>query len=130
MDIAKLYSPTTTLEIVNPSNNQPIGITINLHSPDSDEMKAVQREWQDKALKAKGAGFSAKDIDKQAVKTLVTAISSWSWADGLEWEGDTPENDESFMEKVLSSEAGSFIARQIDKALGDEARFFSNSVKT
>jgi hypothetical protein len=130
MDIASLYSDTTTIEIKDPTNSKPIGITVEVRSPESDEVKAVQRAWQDKVLKSKGKDITAEDADNQAVETLIAVVASWEWDDKLKWNGKKPDNSDAFKREVLSSKEGSFILRQIDAAHGEEARFFANSVKT
>ena len=129
MDISSLYSETTTLEIMHPKTGEPLGITVELYSMDSDAVKSVQRKWQNRTLKAKGEGFTASDIDAQAIETMCAAIATWDWADGLEWQGETPNDSYAFKKRVLSSSAGGFILRQIDKAMADETRFFGNAAK-
>jgi hypothetical protein len=130
MDIASLYSDTTTIEIKHPQTSKPIGITVEIRSPESDEVKAVQRAWQNKALKSRGQGIGVDDVDNQVVDTMIAVVASWEWDKELKWGDKTPDNSDAFKREVLSSKAGSFILRQIDAAHGDEARFFENSVKT
>lgn len=124
MDISKLASDTTTIEIKHPGTGAPIGITVEVRSPECDEIKVINRAWQNRALKSRGKEIDATEIEKQALDVMVASIASWEWADGLEWEGEKPDNSDAFKRKVLSSKSGAFILRQVDKAMGDEARFF------
>lgn len=130
MDVSALFKETTTVQVKHPQSGEPIGITVELHSPDSDVVKAVQRKWQNRAMKKRGEGFTADDIDAQAVETLCASIATWEWAEGLDWQGEKPDDSHAFKKRVLSSPSGAFIFRQIDKALADESLFFANAAKT
>ena len=123
MDIATLTSPTTTLEVVNPATGDPIGISIELRSPQSDEVKAVTNKMRAKAMRSRRGQMGVVEQDKAGLDILVATVASWEWKDGLTFEGREPDDTDEFKRHVLGSDAGTFIVRQINEALQDEAAF-------
>lgn len=129
MDISTLASDTQTIEIEHPATGEPIGISVEVRSPECDEIKAVRRKWQTRALRNKQP-LSAAEEDEMGAETLCAAVASWSWQKGLTFDGKEPDETEAFKKAVLSSKKGAFIANRILEAIQDEAGFFTKSAKT
>ncbi|QWY83354.1 hypothetical protein [Rhizobium phage RHph_X3_2] len=107
-----------------------VGVTVNLKSLDSPEIKALQRKHREEMLRSgKGLKLSAAKLDKQSEETLVAAIDSWTFEQGDDGEqamlGDdpSPKCDEKNKLKLIRSVFG----KQIDSALEDETQFFTKS---
>ena len=123
MDIATLTSPTTTLDVINPATGDPIGISMELRSPQSDEVKAVTNKLRAKAMRSKRGQMGVAEQDKAGLDILVATVASWEWTDGLTFEDREPDDTDEFKRHVLGSDAATFIVRQINEALTDEAAF-------
>ena len=127
MDFANLYRDTVTIDIDLPDGS-PSGISVEVRSKSSDELKAVLRSWQNKLLKAKGI-FTADDLANQEADYLVASVANWTWPKGATFAGEDPDNSDAFKRKVLTHKGGEFIADQIKAAMEDNASFFVNSAK-
>jgi hypothetical protein len=107
-----------------------IGVTVNLKSLDSPEIKAIQRKHREEMLRSgKGLKLSAAKLDKQSEETLVAAIESWTFEEGDDGEqamlGNDPNpacNDVNKLKLIKS-----VFGKQIDAALEDETQFFTKS---
>jgi len=122
MDILSIEPQTITIDIKHPSTNESIGLSVECQSFESDAVKAVQRAIANKTLRNGRNTQTAEKLESNSIAILAATIVSWKWAEGLTL-GDlknpplTPANKE----KLL---AVSWISRQIDTPLGDEAAFF------
>ncbi len=125
MDILSLQPNTITVEIKHPATGAPIGLSVECVSLESDAVKAVERQIKNAALKSGRNSLTAEKMDKNTIALLSAAIVGWSWADGLSLGAlSSPALTAENKAKLL---AVSWIAKQIDTALGDEAAFFSTS---
>lgn len=107
-----------------------IGVTVNLKSLDSPEIKALQRKHREEVLRSgKGLKLSAAKLDKQSEETLVAAIASWTFEKGDDGEQANLAGDENPAcdEKNKLLLIRSIFGKQIDSALEDETQFFTKS---
>ena len=128
MDFAALFKDTTTVEIKLPDGS-PSGIVAEVRSPTSDEVKAVDRAWQNKALRSKGDAPSMEELERHGVDRVIAAIASWTWPKDATFDGQSADKTDAFKKKVLSHKGGDFILKQIVRAMGDEAGFFVGLAK-
>ena len=128
MDFSNLYKDTVTVEIVFPDGSLS-GISVEVRPHSSDEVKAVDRAWQNKALRSKGEGINAEHIDRQIIDRIIAGVASWTWPEGAEFDGRVPDQSDSFKLYVFSHKGGRFIADQIARAMEDEAGFFVGLAK-
>ena len=146
MNILSLQPNTITLDLKHPATGAPIGVSVELRSLESDEVKAVERQLKNKALKGGRNTVTAEKIDDNTTALLVAAIVSWTWQAPLlspekkgpdgktipavygeepDLDGDKkPACTEANKRKLLAVPP---LAKQIDVALGDEAAFFAPS---
>ena len=122
MDILSIQPDTITLDLKHPATGKLLGVTIELRSMESVEVRAVQRQIQNKALKAGRNSTTAEKIEDNTIAILSATIVSWVFADDVKL-GDlkNPPCNEENKRKLLSISA---LAKQIDEALGDETAFF------
>lgn len=125
MDLLSIRPNTITVEIKHPATGAPIGLTVECVSMESDEVKAVERQIKNKALRSGRNSVTAEKIDENTVAILSAAIVGWTWSgDASLGSEKNPALNAANKAKLLSAP---WIAKQIDTALGDEAAFFSTS---
>ena len=125
MDLLSLQPNTITLDLKHPATGEALGVSVELRSLESDEVKAVERQLKNKALKGGRNTVTAEKIDDNTIALLSAAIVSWSFTGEANLGGDKkPACNEANKRKLLAVPA---IAKQIDVALGDEAAFFAPS---
>lgn len=126
MDLLTLQPNTLTVDLKHPATGNPLGVTIELRSTESDEAKAVERQLRNRALKSGRNAVSAERIDENTIALLSAVIVSWTFSGDANLGGDKkPACTDANKRKLLAVPA---IAKQIDQALGDEAAFFTPSV--
>lgn len=128
MDILAIQPSTISVDIKHPATGAPIGLKIECVSLEDDRVKQVERAIKNRALRGGRNTVTAEKLDDNTVDILSAAIIGWTWADGLTL-GDlkNPPLSKINVSKLL---AASWIAKQIDTALGDEAAFFSTSAQS
>ncbi|MCD1266072.1 hypothetical protein B5M44_19175 [Shinella sumterensis] len=125
MDLLTLQPNTLTVDLKHPATGEPLGVTVELRSLESDEVKAVERSIKNRALKSGRNAVSAEKIDDNTAALLSAAIVSWTFSGDANLGGDKkPACTDANKRKLLAVPA---IAKQIDQALGDEAAFFASS---
>lgn len=125
MDLLSLTPNTIAADLKHPATGEPLGVTVELRSLESDEVKAVERQLKNKALKGGRNTVTAEKIDDNTVALLSAAIVSWTFSGEANLGGDKkPACNDANKRKLLSVPA---LAKQIDEALGDEAAFFAPS---
>lgn len=135
MDILSIAPQTITVEIKHPSTGKALGISVECQSMESDEVKAVQRQMRNRALKSGRNSLSAEKLDDGTLKILAATIVSWTWAKPPKAKGDKEEPEEPTLGTVKNPPctdenkakmlAQPWFAAQIDAALGDESAFFT-----
>lgn len=123
MDIASLVLKESELQIVDLKTSKPIGIKVMVRSPESSEIRAINRKWQNRMLEAGDFEVSSKTIDEKSMDIRLSSISSWEWGEGLTFDGKKPDNTDEFKKFVLSHDAGWVIRDQIDTHFRDKANF-------
>ncbi|MGA0564172.1 hypothetical protein ACO2RV_17135 [Ancylobacter sp. VNQ12] len=125
MDLLSIKPNTITVDIKHPATGKPIGLSVDCVSMESDEVKAVERQIKNKALRSGRNAVTAEKIDENTVSILSAAIVGWSWTGEATLGGEkNPALTAANKAKLLSI---AWIAKQIDTALGDETAFFTSS---
>lgn len=124
MDILSIQPSTIKIDIKHPATAAPIGLVIECVSLEDDRVKTVERSIKNRALRGGRNTVTAEMIEGNTIEILAAAVVGWEWADGLTL-GDlkNPPLNKANAAKVM---AVSWIAKQVDTALGDEAAFFTN----
>jgi hypothetical protein len=138
MDIATFKPSERIIEILNPINSDPLGITVSLLSLDDERMKKIKRRIQDAriALERKGKSFDAAQIDENTNMLFFSAMTGWDWKGvTIPATEDTPERHEpiffhgekpAFNQKNVYAVFDEFpwFREQINEELGDTKSFF------
>lgn len=104
MDLGKIQSTDRSVTLMHPLTGEPTGLVFHLRSPDSFEVKRVQREWQDRMLspKRRGKKISAVEMEAFQDNRIVAQVSNWEFTDeGTNFDGDQPEYSEDTLRKWL-----------------------------
>lgn len=124
MDLLTLSPSTISVDLKHPATGAPLGVSVELRSLESDEVKAVERQLKNKALRSGRNAVTAEKIDDNTIALLSAAIVSWKFTGEAQLGGDkNPACNEENKRKLLSVQP---LAKQIDAALGDESAFFSS----
>lgn len=126
MDLGAIALPSATIEILHPATREPVGVKVVLRSRHSDEIKAVERKYQQKVLRSGRGELNVKDIEAQTLDMLVAAVEDWTWSKDAKWDGKAPTLAD--VRTILADKRAAFIRDQIDRALADEALFTNASV--
>ncbi|MGO4835310.1 hypothetical protein AB4144_23940 [Rhizobiaceae sp. 2RAB30] len=123
MDILSIQPQTITVDIKHPSTGSRIGLSIDCVSLEDDRGKQVERLIKNKVLRSGRSTVTAERLEDNTIELLTAAIIAWHWDEGLTLgELKSPPLNKANVAKLL---AVSWIAKQVDAALGDEAAFFS-----
>ena len=126
MDLGTIALNSATIEILHPATREPVGVQVTLRSRHSDEIKAVERKYQQKVLRSGRGELNVKDIEAQTLDILVAAVEDWVWSKDTKWDGKSPTVAD--VRTILADKRAAFIRDQIDRALADEALFTNASV--
>lgn len=136
MDIANIvqYEEAFLVEIVNPGTRDPIGITINVISMESDTVVKKLREFDKRKIaEHRKAGTALEDIDfsdERAEVLLAACIHSWDF--GGQSFGDLgvdPECTDAAKEYVVRHKNASWLRDQIAAGCAKLENFFTASEK-
>lgn len=122
MDLSSITPDTLDIEIRHPGTGEPTGLVIKAVSLQSEQVKAVTRRLQNKALRARNKVTTAETIEQNAIEILAAAVVGWTWGGEADWKGKKLEFLAGNVKIVLSE---GWLATQVDEALRDEAAFFS-----
>lgn len=123
-DIADIQYVEKTVSIVHPATKEPIGVKLNLMSPDDPRMERVKTKIMDErlALEAKGKNFKAEQLKKNRDMVLFRAITSWTWEGDTTFEGEKPELSQVNVLKVFNTLP--WFRSQVDEEFSELESFF------
>lgn len=124
MDISTLVQTDALgeLELRHPVSDEPLGITIQVRSAESETVRAVGRKYANKFL-SKNKKPKADAIEAEFVDKAVAMIDGWDW-NGESWDGSVVEDfDPKLATTILSHPDGAWIYEQITDFAGDRANF-------
>lgn len=120
-DIIK-YESTFKYELTHPHTGEGLGITFDLRSSSSPEVKAVMRKHLDhfQSQYRKQKSVSVDTLERQAVEKVASAIAGWDWGKNELHEGEGVPSYPEDVRKVLEVD---WIFSQIDKQVNDTENF-------
>lgn len=122
MDLSGIKAGIRTIDIKHPATGEKTGLSLDLVSLEDDRVKAINRKYQNKAMRG---SVTLEDLEEQRLEVIAATIIGWKWEGEAKWGGEKPAYSAAKALEVIKSDGAAFIIRQIDKALGDEAGFFS-----
>lgn len=126
MDISSFESKEHTFELVNPVDESGLGWHFTLRSPDSDEVRKVERDWQNKRLARRKMTLTAESIEAGGDAKIQAAVTGWRFDEGSSFEGGKPEFSSTKLREIIRNPKYRWIRNQLDQELGDASSFFTN----
>ena len=128
MDLNSLrLSDTTTVDLIHPVTDEPVGITITLLAKTSPKVKAVAHRFADKRLAAavkdgkKAFRLDSAQMEDESLDILVAATEGWT---GVERDGQPVPCTPDEVRALYSTPGFAWIREQVDRALSDASNFF------
>lgn len=128
MDIGKVAPTNVFHKVRHPGTGEFVGLTVELRSINSDEVKKIQRTVTDQRLKlsAKGKTFTAEQVEANRFRLLVAVVAGWEWSADANgepgtWNGEALVFTSANVKIILSAD---WLADQLDEALGVERDFY------
>lgn len=111
MEIAKLFNYDTlfTLDVLNPSTDEKVGITMKIRSAGSDEAKKVLRTQTNANIERRVRGKLPKSeqLEQDELEKAVSYIASWDWGTNT-YEGAKPDLTVDTAIEILKAEGWIF----------------------
>ena len=131
MDLSKRVDAEQlfTLELLDPTTDDPLGVVFKIRSAGSREAKAVLRKHGDANLERlqKRKLLKSADAERMELEKAASYIASWDWGPH-DWKGAKPDlNMETAIEVLTEAD---WIFAQVVEAATDIAHFSKASVKT
>ncbi|MDJ1632247.1 hypothetical protein [Rhizobium rhizogenes] len=122
MDISQLVNSEDLFElhIVDPTNEEPLGIVFMVRSSESDAVKKVVRQHSDKFLASRKKKLTSSKVEDEYLDRAAASIASWNWGKHT-WKGKTPELSFEMAREVV--EGAGWIYDQVSAASEERANF-------
>lgn len=123
------YERLYTLELLHPSTEEKIGITMQIRSAGSKEAKAVLRKHADENTERaqKRKIIKGSVLEQQELEKAASYIASWDWGKNT-WRETKPEFSNATAIDLLEAEG--WIYAQVSEAATTIANFTTASEKT
>ncbi len=108
MDLGEIinYEGQHTVEILDPRNDKPIGVSVTICSAGSAKAKKVLKLHQKDRLERIQRNKLIVDVDKmerQEEERVAACVLSWNWGEH-KYKGETPENSMKWYLRVISEQ--------------------------
>lgn len=131
MDLSKRvdYEFLYTLKLLDPVNDEPTGVTMNIRSANSEAAKEVLRKHTNANLerRIKGKLPKSEQIEREELEKAASYIASWDWG-GNTYNGSVPELSMKTAMKILEEQG--WIFAQVTEAASKTANFSPASPTT
>lgn len=127
-DLNTIRAEDRSVNLLHPKTDDELGLVFHLRSPDSDEVKAVEREWQNHRLhpKRQKRPLTVEEAESFQDKRIIAAVKGWDWEDeNLNIGGERPEFSPKVLREWLKGGAPKFVRNFLVDETEDLASFFS-----
>jgi len=83
MDLSTIKTIDREVALTHPKTGEELGLVFHLRAPDSDEVKTVDRNWQNKRLEPKNRKkrITAEELENVTNNRIKAAVKGWTWTD-------------------------------------------------
>ena len=124
-DITNIAPKEQTIEILHPSSDEPVGISVSLMSPDDPRMKTIKRKITDFNLQKQKRGkvLKAIEVEDNEIALIGATLTGWEWyGDDVSFKGEKPEFNPKNVAAVLKEIT--WFKKQLSDELDDTKGFF------
>lgn len=121
MDISQIKPKIITHDVIHPGTGEPIGLSVQMRSVYSKEVKRTERQILDAKIERKGV-TTAEESEADAIQFIAASVSDWEWKDDLNFHGNKPECNFKNVVAVLTELP--WMKDQLDKVLYQTNKFF------
>ena len=125
MDLNTIKTIDRDVNLTHPSTGEELGLVFHLRAPDSDEVKDVNRAWQNKRLQPKNRNKSitADELENMTNNRIKAAVKGWTWEDeDLTLNGDQPAYSKQALNTMLKDHP--FIREFLSDECEDLSSFY------
>lgn len=105
MDLNTIKTIDRDVNLCHPKTGEELGLVFHLRAPDSDEVKTVDRDWQNKRLQPKfrKKAITSEELEGVTNKRIKAAVKGWTWEDEeLTLNGEQPEYSPAALRKMIT----------------------------
>ena len=104
MDLNTIKTIDREVNLLHPKTGEELGLVFHLKAPDSDEVKTVDRNWQNKRLlpKNRKKAITSEELERVTDARIKAAVQGWTWEDEeLFIDGEQPEFSPAALSKMM-----------------------------
>jgi hypothetical protein len=94
MDLNTIKTIDRDVNLTHPKTGAELGLVFHLRAPDSDDVKTVDRNWQNKRLQPKNRkkAITSEELERVTDNRIKAAVKGWTWTDKeLVLDGEQPK---------------------------------------
>lgn len=125
MDLNTIKTVDRDVNLVHPKTGEELGLVFHLRAPDTDEVKSVNRKWQNKRLQPKNRNkaITSEELENVSDNRIKAAVTGWKWTDSeLTLDGEQPEYSKQTLHAMLKDHA--WIREFLSDECEDVTAFF------
>jgi hypothetical protein len=104
MDLNTIKTIDRDVNLTHPKTGEELGLVFHLRAPDSDEVKDINRTWQNKRLQPKNRNkaITSEELENVTNNRIKAAVKGWTWTDkDLKLNKEQPKYSKQELHKML-----------------------------
>ena len=125
MDLNTIKTIGRDVNLTHPKTGEELGLVFHLLAPDHDDVKDVNRAWQNKRLQPKNRNkaITSEELETVTNNRIKAAVKGWTWEDkDLTLDGEQPEFSKAALNKMLKDHT--WIREFLSEECDDVTSFF------
>ena len=125
MDLNTIKTIDRDVNLAHPKTGEELGLVFHLRAPDSDEVKDVDRAWQNKRLlpKNRKKAITSEELERVTDNRIKAAVKGWTWEDKeLTINGEQPKYSSKALRAMMTEH--SWIREFLAEECEDVTSFF------